>query len=194
MVNIWPRPQRRGAYSSFTYEDTKQEEREVAELREKLSKLKIVAQARVTGNRVYCAQYHPEKSKDLIFFGGNVLHSDRPQTSLTRPTDKHGQLGIWDPRAPADEVGGTEKKKSKQREDGKCWRLQVHWPPTSRSSISCIRFDPTNLHTVGHPNLTVGCFSVLQSPRGIDLHKLLRLHDQEPFDGLRNLQGDFLIR
>jgi hypothetical protein len=76
MVNVWPRPQRLGTYDSFTYEDTKEEEREVAELKRKLSKLKIVARAKVTMDRVYCAQYHPEKSKDLIFFGGNLPSSD----------------------------------------------------------------------------------------------------------------------
>jgi imidazoleglycerol phosphate synthase glutamine amidotransferase subunit HisH len=73
MVNVWPRPRPSGAHNSFTYEDTEEEEREVVQLRKKLTKLKIVARAKVTTNRVYCAQYHPEKSKDLIFFGGNVF-------------------------------------------------------------------------------------------------------------------------
>jgi len=76
MVNVWPRLQPSSTHDSFTYEDTKEEEREVAELRKKLTKLKIVARAKVTMNRVYCAQYHPEKSKDLIFFGGKVSCSD----------------------------------------------------------------------------------------------------------------------
>jgi len=71
MVNVWPKPRPSGTYESFSYEDTKEEEREVAELRKKLTKLKIVARAKVTMNRIYSAQYHPEKSKDLIFFGGN---------------------------------------------------------------------------------------------------------------------------
>ena len=71
MVNVWPRPQRPSAYESFVYEDTEDEEREVVGLKKTLTKLKIVARAKVTMNRVYCAQYHPEKSKDLIFFGGN---------------------------------------------------------------------------------------------------------------------------
>ena len=73
MVNVWPRPQPSGTYDSFVYEDAK-EEHEVVQLRKRLSKLKIVARAKVTMNRVYCAQYHPEKSKDLIFFGGNIFH------------------------------------------------------------------------------------------------------------------------
>lgn len=75
MVNIWPTPRPSGTYDSFTYEDTKEEEREVAQLRKKLTKLKIVSRAKVTMNRVYCAQYHPEKSKDLIFFGGSIFRS-----------------------------------------------------------------------------------------------------------------------
>ena len=152
MVNVWPRPQPSSTYESFAYEDTDQEEREVAELRKKLTKLKIVARAKVTTNRVYCAQYHPEKSKDLIFFGGNLSCSHcAPFPRVTSPivsADKHGQLGIWDPRAPADEVEDDEEPDV--QESGKYWRLQVHWPATSRSSISCIRFDPTNTHSASH--------------------------------------------
>ena len=72
MVNVWPRPRPSSTYDSFTYEETKEEEREVAQLRKRLTKMKIVARAKVTTNRVYCAQYHPENSKDLIFFGGNI--------------------------------------------------------------------------------------------------------------------------
>lgn len=86
MVNIWPRPQPSGKYDSFTYEDTKEEEREVAELRKQLTKLKIVARAKVTMDRVYCAQYHPEKSKDLIFFGGNTPRFD-PRLLVTNSTN-----------------------------------------------------------------------------------------------------------
>jgi len=86
MVNVWPRPQQSGKYESFSYEDTKEEEREVAELKKKLTKLKIVARAKVTTNRVYCAQYHPQKSKDLIFFGGNCSRYD-PCLPSINPTD-----------------------------------------------------------------------------------------------------------
>ena len=39
-------------------------------LKEKLGKLKIVARAKVTQDRIYSAAYHPEPTKDLIFFGG----------------------------------------------------------------------------------------------------------------------------
>lgn len=86
MVNVWPRPRPSSTYDSFAYEDTEEEEREVAQLRKKLTKLKIVARAKVTMNRVYCAQYHPEKSKDLIFFGGNIFRLlPVPSTNSTDP-------------------------------------------------------------------------------------------------------------
>ena len=64
--------------------------------------------------------------------------------------DKHGQLGIWDARAPADDVGEEDYDVDPdQRGMGKYWRLQVHRPGTSRSSISCIKFDPIDAHSVG---------------------------------------------
>jgi WD repeat-containing protein 76 len=64
--------------------------------------------------------------------------------------DKHGQLGIWDAQAPADEVADEEGDVSvpDDKEGGKYWRLQLHWPATSRSSISCIKFDPIDSHSV----------------------------------------------
>jgi len=36
-----------------------------------------------------------------------------------------------------------------QREAGKYWRLQAHWPATSRSPLSSIKFDPIDAHSVG---------------------------------------------
>lgn len=44
----------------------------VDELKKKLQKMKIVSRAKVTRERVYSAAYHPEKTKDLIFFGGTI--------------------------------------------------------------------------------------------------------------------------
>lgn len=174
MVNVWPRPQRSSTYESFVYEDTKEEDREVADLKKKLTKLKIVARAKVTMNRVYCAQYHPEKSKDLVFFGGDLscfyLCFPSSDSSNCR-TDKHGQLGIWDPRAPPDEVGEDEETDPGMQEGGKYWRLQMHWPATSRSSISCIRFDPTNSHNARH---RVWLLVVSDLPNSITgLHKFI---------------------
>ncbi|KAH9079555.1 WD40 repeat-like protein [Lactarius deliciosus] len=99
-------PRRRGERDAFVFDSSKKEDAEVAALRARVQNMKIVARAKVTQDRVYSAAYHPEPTKDLIFFG-----------------DKHGQLGLWDARAPAEEAG-------------KYWRLQVHWPATAQSSIS----------------------------------------------------------
>lgn len=62
-------PKRPGDPEAFTFDDDK-ENPIVSELREKLQSLKIVSRAKVTQNRIYSAAYHPEVSKDLIFFGG----------------------------------------------------------------------------------------------------------------------------
>jgi len=59
-------------------------------------------------------------------------------------------LVYGDARAPADDVGEEEDDVDPdQREAGKYWRLQAHWPATSRSSLSCIKFDPIDAHSVG---------------------------------------------
>lgn len=122
-----------GNPEAFAFDRDKKNEAAVAGLRERLQSLKIVSRAKVTQDRVYSAAYHPEVTKDLIFYG-----------------DKHGQLGIWDARAPADEVTDEDGEVviDAGREGGKYWRLQVHWPATSKSSISSVKFDPTNAHNV----------------------------------------------
>ncbi|KAI9466345.1 WD40 repeat-like protein [Lactarius psammicola] len=124
-------PRRKGDRDAFVFDNSKKEDAEVAALRARLQNMKIVARAKVTQDRVYSAAYHPEPTKDLIFFG-----------------DKHGQLGIWDALAPAEEVNEEDDANSDQREAGRYWRLQVHWPATSHSSISCIKFDPIDAHSV----------------------------------------------
>ncbi|KAG6874192.1 hypothetical protein C0995_003738 [Termitomyces sp. Mi166 len=129
-----PHPRRVADPEEFNYgKDNKKEEAKVNELRERLQSLKIVSRAKVTQDRVYSAAYHPEISKDLIFFG-----------------DKHGQLGIWDARAPSDEVTDEDgqAETSENAEGGKYWRLQVHWPATSKSSISTVKMDPINARNV----------------------------------------------
>lgn len=68
-----PHPRRVGEDDAFTFDgDNKAEEAEVGDLRKKLSTLKVVARAKVTQDRVYSAAYHPEVTKDLIFFGGEA--------------------------------------------------------------------------------------------------------------------------
>ncbi|KAG6898377.1 hypothetical protein C0992_009052 [Termitomyces sp. T32_za158] len=111
---------------AFTYgKDNKREEVEVSELRERLQSLRIVSRAKVTQDRVYSAAYHPEISKDLIFFG-----------------DKHGQLGIWDARAPPDEVTDEdgEAETDENGEGGKYWRLQVY-TSSYDCSVRCLSFE-----------------------------------------------------
>ncbi|KAJ7235456.1 WD40-repeat-containing domain protein [Mycena haematopus] len=105
----------------------------VAELREKLQDLKVVSRAKVTQDRVYSAAYHPEITKDLIFFG-----------------DKHGQLGIWDAQAGVEEVADEDGDVAPvaDQEGGKYWRLQLHWPATSKSSISCVKIDPIDSYNI----------------------------------------------
>jgi hypothetical protein len=72
-----PHPRRIGDFDAFVYDadtDTdKRDAREVEQLKKKFRSLKIVARAKVNQNRIYCAAYHPEVSKDLIFFGGMLV-------------------------------------------------------------------------------------------------------------------------
>ncbi|KAI6128280.1 WD40-repeat-containing domain protein [Pisolithus thermaeus] len=128
-----PVTRRIGDVRDWVFERSNQEERELEMLRSKLGKMKIVSRAKVTDNRIYSSAYHPEPSKDLVFVG-----------------DKHGQLGIWDARATPDEVTDEDGNvlPPSDKEMGKCWRLQQHWPATSQSSISCIKFDPIDAHSV----------------------------------------------
>ena len=65
--------------------------------------------------------------------------------------DKHGQLGIWDARARQDDAEDEDRGVDPdQRESGKYWRLQVHSPANALSSITCIKFDPIDAHSVSH--------------------------------------------
>lgn len=49
--------------------------------------------------------------------------------------DKHGQLGIWDAQAAVEEVVDEDGDvaPAPDQEGGKYWRLQLHWPATSKS-------------------------------------------------------------
>ncbi|KAI0748287.1 WD40 repeat-like protein [Daedaleopsis nitida] len=128
-----PQPRGTSGDDAYVFQEVKQEQTEVKALKERLGKLKVVARAKVTQDRVYSAAYHPEPTKDLIFFG-----------------DKHGQLGIWDARASVDEVADEDDDVTpvEDREGGKYYRLQMHWPATSKSSISCVKFDPIDAFSV----------------------------------------------
>lgn len=137
-----------------------QEAKDVKELQEKLKGLKVVSRAKVTEDRIYSAAYHPEVTKDLVFFG-----------------DKHGQLGIWDARAPAVEVEDEDGDISKQDENdqpgGNYWRLQTHWPATSKSSISSVKFSPVDSHSVGSLIATHSCIMPLTYRISIGLHECI---------------------
>ncbi|GJE95189.1 WD40 repeat domain-containing protein [Phanerochaete sordida] len=120
-----------GDMKSYQY-DEERHDAAVKELKEKLGGMKIVSRAKITKERIYSAAYHPEKTKDLVFFG-----------------DKHGALGIWDARAPSEETDEDgDVTTQDDGEGGKSWRIQLHWPNSSRSSISSIKFDPIDAHSV----------------------------------------------
>lgn len=59
-----------GNVDAWVYETDKRDEREAQELRKRLGKMKVISRAKVTQDRIYSAAYHPEPTKDLIFFGG----------------------------------------------------------------------------------------------------------------------------
>jgi len=63
-------PKRMAKQDAFVFENDKLEDSAVQVLRETLSRLKVVARAKVTQDRIYSAAYHAEPTKDLIFFGG----------------------------------------------------------------------------------------------------------------------------
>ncbi|KAF8509262.1 WD40-repeat-containing domain protein [Gautieria morchelliformis] len=123
--------QRENEARVFDFSASKKEEYQVTELKTQFANMKIVSRAKVTNERVYSSLYHPEKTKDLVFFG-----------------DKHGQLGIWDALAPQEEVEDENGDVMISDEGGKIFRLQPHWPATSKSSISCIKLDPLNTRNV----------------------------------------------
>lgn len=65
-----PQPKGTSGDDAYVFDNHKEEEAVVTELKQTFKKLKIVARAKVTQDRVYSAAYHPEPTKDLIFFGG----------------------------------------------------------------------------------------------------------------------------
>lgn len=71
-VTSVPLPKRTADANAFVFHEDQNNEAEVNELRNKLQKLRVVSRAKVTENRVYSAAYHPEATKDLVFFGGKV--------------------------------------------------------------------------------------------------------------------------
>jgi hypothetical protein len=63
-----------GDPEAFNFQDDAKHRAAAKYLREKVENLKVVSRAKVTTNRVYCAVYHPEVTKDIVFFGGERKH------------------------------------------------------------------------------------------------------------------------
>ena len=59
---------------AFVFDDDGKHQSALKDLQEQMQDLKVVSRAKVTMNRIYSAAYHPEVSKDLIFFGGSQFH------------------------------------------------------------------------------------------------------------------------
>lgn len=75
-----PQPKRVGGFDSFVYDEEEREAAELKELKKKLSNLQIVSSAKITKERIYSSAYHPELTKDLLFFGGcTYFPKFRPQ-------------------------------------------------------------------------------------------------------------------
>lgn len=65
-----PHARRVSDCDTFEYDNSKRDEREVENLKKRLGSMRVVARAKVNQNRIYSCAYHPDVSKDLIFFGG----------------------------------------------------------------------------------------------------------------------------
>lgn len=63
-------PRRVGNPEDFAYKEEAKYQKEVKKIREKVQNLKVISRAKVTTNRIYCAAYHSDVTKDLLFFGG----------------------------------------------------------------------------------------------------------------------------
>jgi hypothetical protein len=60
---------------AFVFDNDGKHQSALKNLQEQMQDLKVISRAKVTMNRIYSAAYHPEVSKDLIFFGGSQLHN-----------------------------------------------------------------------------------------------------------------------
>lgn len=66
--NDIPSPTRRVIHSGT-------ERREIEDLRDKVKDLSLIAHNKVSQHRIYCAAYHRDVSKDLLFFGQSLCSS-----------------------------------------------------------------------------------------------------------------------
>ena len=82
VLDVTPQPKRVGIIESLSQSA---ETQTIKELRDQLQGLKVVSRAKVTQDRIYSAAYHPEVTKDLIFFGGKLaspLVAPKPPLTL----------------------------------------------------------------------------------------------------------------
>ena len=66
---------RRSENQTFVFDNDGEHQSALKNLQEQVQDLKVISRAKVTMNRIYSAAYHPEVSKDLIFFGGSKFHN-----------------------------------------------------------------------------------------------------------------------
>ena len=96
LQNVVPQARRVGDFDAYAFDDHKGEKAAVSELRDSLENLKIVARAKVTQDRIYSAAYHPEVTKDLIFFGGELIKALKIESGFHgsyRQTRTAGHMG-----------------------------------------------------------------------------------------------------
>ena len=68
---------------AFVFDNDEKHQSSLNNLQEQMQDLKVISRAKVTMNRIYSAAYHPEVSKDLIFFGGSRFHKYLASLGLT---------------------------------------------------------------------------------------------------------------
>lgn len=66
---------RRSENQAFVFHNDGEHQSALKNLQEQVQDLKVISRAKVSMNRIYSAAYHPEVSKDLIFFGGSQFHN-----------------------------------------------------------------------------------------------------------------------
>lgn len=68
---------------AFVFDNDEKHQSALKNLQEQMQDLKVISRAKVTMNRIYSAAYHPEVSKDLIFFGGSQFYNFLAPVGLT---------------------------------------------------------------------------------------------------------------
>lgn len=61
---------RHDSEKQYSFYDNKEEKAEADSLKKRFQNMKIASLAKLTQDRIYSSAYHPDKTKDVIFFGG----------------------------------------------------------------------------------------------------------------------------